>query len=538
MGVFFAYEWYRERAAPKPPASGGSAAPSAPASSPPPKAISTTDASKIGPPAQPVPLQTRTFQTPLFAGTLSNQGAGLSALTLTGFAERVSTAEERVSGAQPPRLSLVSQEPAAAPCLQATLSFEAGGEATVPLQFVPAAAGAGAAAGTLTLTGQGTNIAVHLQITPRQDAYALDYSLDLHNIAGAALLVGAKVSLALSVEDQEDSGGLLSGKAPGSGLRALCNYDGSVAREDAAALAKKPFVARGDVHFAGLDRQYFVVTALPDAGGASSCTLSRIAKVVYATLDLGTDTVAAGSSWHKAFKLYAGPKLDEAFAPVSAALEETIEYNMWRLPLGALARPMVALLGTFHAWVGSWGLAIVFLTVLVKLLLLPLSYKGVMSMRKMQVLKPELDKIRGRFPNDRERQSAEQMKLYRDKGINPLGGCLPMLLQVPVGLALYRTLWSAVHLYHQPFLWLPDLTAKEPYPALAVLLGAVTVLQQKLTPMNMEASQAKIFTYVMPVMLTFLMVNLPSGLVVYILVNSILTILQQLVINRRAASLS
>ena len=152
-------------------------------------------------------------------------------------------------------------------------------------------------------------------------------------------------------------------------------------------------------------------------------------------------------------------------------------------------------------------------------------------MRRMQLIRPEIDGIKKRYPGDKERQQTEQIKLFKEKGVNPLGGCLPMLLQMPIWFALYRMLWTSVDLYQQPFLWIADLTTKEHFPFLALALGLVTIVQQKITPTATDNQQAKIMMFVMPIMLTVFMIALPSGLVLYIFVNSILTIAQQLIIN-------
>jgi YidC/Oxa1 family membrane protein insertase len=218
---------------------------------------------------------------------------------------------------------------------------------------------------------------------------------------------------------------------------------------------------------------------------------------------------------------------------ISPDLLAVVDYSIMGIPLGFIARPMIFLLDLFHGWVGSWGVAIMLLTLTVKLLLFPVTYKSMVSMRKMQMLKPELDKIKERHPNDREKQQMAQLKLYKDSGVNPLGGCLPMLLQMPVWFALYRALWTAVDLYQEPFLWLPDLTAKEPgIPLLALGLGVVFFGQQLLTPMSADTQQMKMMKWVMPIMFTFFMLALPSGLVLYIFVNTVLSIFQQLAINR------
>jgi YidC/Oxa1 family membrane protein insertase len=208
------------------------------------------------------------------------------------------------------------------------------------------------------------------------------------------------------------------------------------------------------------------------------------------------------------------------------------------MPLGFLARPMVFLLNVFHTWTTSWGIAILFLTVLVRLCLFPVTYKSSLSMRRMQLLKPELDRLKKQFEGDKERQQLEQMKLFKEKGVNPFGGCLPMLLQMPIWLTLYRTLWSAVDFYQQPFLWIPDLTAKEPMPFMAVGIAGLTFLQQKLQPTTMDSQQAKMMLYMMPAMMLLFMTQMPSGVVLYTLYGSVLTIFQQLAINKAKVRLS
>ena len=181
------------------------------------------------------------------------------------------------------------------------------------------------------------------------------------------------------------------------------------------------------------------------------------------------------------------------------------------IPLGALARPMILALNIFHDVSQSWGVAIILLTLVVKLILFPVTYKSVVSMRKMQLLKPELDKIKERFANDKEKQQMAQLKLMQEMGVNPLSGCLPMLLQMPVWFALYRALWSAVDLYQQSFLWIPDLTQPESFPILALLVGAVTAIQQKVTPTTGDPAQARMMMIVMPIMLTVLWLLCPAG---------------------------
>jgi YidC/Oxa1 family membrane protein insertase len=153
-------------------------------------------------------------------------------------------------------------------------------------------------------------------------------------------------------------------------------------------------------------------------------------------------------------------------------------------------------------------------------------------MRAMSALKPQIDSIRERFPDDRQRQSEEMMKLYREHGVNPAGGCLPILIQMPIWFALYRSLWVSTDLYQQAFLWIPDLTARDPWWVLPIALIVVMFIQQKMTPTSMDPMQQKIMTYTMPLVFGLMMIALPAGLCFYIFVNTVLTILQTHFINR------
>lgn len=470
-------------------------------------------------PAAEVPLEQHTFHTALLDGALRNRDGALTKLDLLHYDERTQ------EGADPAPVSLVP--PADVGQAQARVEWDLGGQPLPALNF---ADGEG-----LHLTGQNVQgAAVSLQVTPRADAYALDYTLRVDNRGQATVPAAATVVLTLAPPFKEEKHFLAP---PTDQLHAVCAVGDGLERHDPKSVAKGPWTSEPKATWAALDRQYFVAAVLPAAdAGDGRCTVRGVSEALSLRYAFAPGDVAPGGHWEKKFSVYFGPKRDDRMAAVSAHLPEVIDYNIWGIPLGFLARPMVALLNFFHGLTSSWGLAIMLLTLVVKSLLFPVTYKSSMSMRKMSLLKPELDRIKSQFENDRERQQMEQLKLFREKGVNPLGGCLPMLMQMPVWFALYRTLWSAVDLYQQPFLWLTDLTAKEPFPFMALALGGLTVLQQKLTPMAADNQQAKTMMFVMPVMLTMFMIALPSGLVLYILVNTILTILQQLAINKRAVA--
>ena len=186
-----------------------------------------------------------------------------------------------------------------------------------------------------------------------------------------------------------------------------------------------------------------------------------------------------------------------------------------------------------HGLVGNWGLAIIGLTLIVKLILWPLSASGYRSMAKMRKLSPEMTRLKERYGDDRQAFSQAMMELYKKEGTNPLGGCLPILLQMPVFLALYWTLMESVELRQAPFfLWIRDLSVMDPFFVLPILMGVSMYLTQRMQPEPPDPVQAAVFKY-MPIVFTFLFLWFPSGLVLYWLVNNILSIFQQWFVTRQ-----
>lgn len=245
-----------------------------------------------------------------------------------------------------------------------------------------------------------------------------------------------------------------------------------------------------------------------------------------------------------AMSIFAGPKDLDTLRAVAPSLDEAIDFGWF----GFLGRPMLWVLRQAHALIGSWALAIAILTLLVKGLLWPITMKSMRSMKKMQALKPEMDKLRERLEKEAKRKGLDQadpqemqkqtFELYRRHGVNPVSGCLPLFLQMPVYIALYRTIYSAVEMFNQPlFGWVTDLTQKDPYYVLPLLLGVVMFVQQKVMPTSgVDATQQKIMMYMMPVLFTLLMISLPSALTFYILINTLLSIVQSLLVRRATAT--
>ncbi|MEA3418422.1 MAG: membrane protein insertase YidC [Campylobacterota bacterium] len=225
---------------------------------------------------------------------------------------------------------------------------------------------------------------------------------------------------------------------------------------------------------------------------------------------------------------YIGPKEYKILKEVSPELTDVIEYGWFTF----LSKPFFAVIVWIFGFVGNWGWAIILFTVLVKLILFPLSYKGMMSMAKLKDLAPKMKEIKEKYGKDPQKMNAKMMEMYKKHGANPMGGCLPLLLQIPVFFALYRVLLNAPELQGAPWiLWIHDLSKMDPYFVLPLLMGASMYFQQKITPSNItDPLQEKIFKF-FPVIMTFFFITFPSGLVLYWLTNNILSIAQQYYIN-------
>ena len=316
-------------------------------------------------------------------------------------------------------------------------------------------------------------------------------------------------------------------------------------------LVKHPFLDKkslgkiAPIQFAGIDKQFFLTAVAPLHAPAQEVKFTEIPITqesglyrVGATLITPVSNLEQQQSFNFDFLVYTGPKVSALLSASHVGFDEAIDYNIWGMPMSFLTKPMLWILNMAYRLFHSYGLAIIFLTLIVKVLTLPITQKSYVSMQKMKTLQPEIEKIKQRFPQDRNQQGLEQMKLYRERGVNPfLSGCLPALFQMPIYLALWRTLYSAVELYQQEFLWLPDLTAKDPFYVLPLVYGATMFVQQKLSPpMGGDPQQAKMMLYMMPVLMTVFFINFASGLTLYVLVNTLLTIAQQTYINKKFAT--
>lgn len=299
----------------------------------------------------------------------------------------------------------------------------------------------------------------------------------------------------------------------------------------------------GAVEWVGGDSHYFLAALVPDVSRDAQATwvAQEPGKVASATVARPA-SLLPGTTLTREIQLYLGPKEPERLEAVGAQLERSIQLGWsWIAPV---TRAFNRLLALCYSVIPNYGVAIIILTVLVRLVTAPLTHKQMESMKRLGTMQPRMKEIQEKFKNDRERQSQEMAKLMRETGWNPLGGCLPMLLQFPVMIGLYYALQSSISLRQAPFvLWIDDLSRPEtlftipgfdlPVRLLPILMAASMVVQQKLTPStSMDPAQQRMMMVMMPLMFGFLFYTFPSGLVLYWFVSNLLAIAQQLWTNR------
>ena len=228
------------------------------------------------------------------------------------------------------------------------------------------------------------------------------------------------------------------------------------------------------------------------------------------------------------FSAYVGPKEVKTLESIEPSLIDVVEYGIFTF----LAAPMFQVLNYFHNMTNNWGWAIILLTIVIRLILFPLSAKGMIAMQKLKVVAPKLKEIQQKYKGDMQKIQAKTMELYRKEKANPLGGCLPFLLQIPIFFAIYRVLLNAIELKGSSWFYLEDLSLKDPYYIMPILMGLTMFIQQKITPSNFQDPlQEKIFKF-FPLVFTIFFITFPGGLVLYWVVNNILSIIQQYIINK------
>ena len=365
------------------------------------------------------------------------------------------------------------------------------------------------------------NLTIVKTYTFHPASYSFDLNIQLTN--NSPNPVGGRLNLSLiAFWDKDDKSGMYTFVGP-------VTYDGEDLQEDKPAkLEESPKIYKNKTVWSGYVSKYFL-NAIDPHESSEQLFISAGAgyvenKFTSAQLTLLTEQVASFD-----YTSYFGPKDDQFLLAAGHQFDEVINYGFFH----PLSKPLMVVLKFFYKYIGNYGFAIILLTICIKLIFWPLTQKSYKSMKGMQKLQPEMKKMREKHGSDKQKLNQEMMSFYKENKVNPMGGCLPMIIQIPVFFALYRVLLGSIELRHAPWmLWITDLSAKDPYYVTPLIMGVTMFLQQKMTPTNMDPTQEKIML-MMPVVFTFMFLNFPAGLVLYWLTNNLLTILQQYLIRRQ-----
>ena len=298
-----------------------------------------------------------------------------------------------------------------------------------------------------------------------------------------------------------------------------------------ANIAESEFKTTRQGGWVAMVQHYFISAWIPDASSDNTYSLRKLgANDLYLLGFTGkVNEVAAGQQGSFSANFYAGPKDTKKLESISPHLELTVDYG-W---LWWLSKPLFVVMKFIHDLVGNWGLAIIGLIVLIKAIFFKLSATSYKSMAKMRKLAPKLAEMKERYGEDRQKFSQEMMKLYKTEKVNPFGGCLPLLIQMPVFLAFYYVLMESVELRHAPFVgWITDLSVKDPYFVLPIIYGITMWFMQKLNPQPTDPMQARIMQ-MLPIVFTVMFLWFPAGMVLYWVTNNLLSIAQQYVITKQ-----
>ncbi|AMV73973.1 membrane protein insertase YidC [Desulfuromonas sp. DDH964] len=478
-------------------------------------------------PPQPLPIvpdshdavRNFTVESPLYRAVFSSRGGELIEYTLKGFQETTDPKSANVALVVPgPGNGTLLIGGREALSLPPGMNFHSDSPPSLHLDAEGKA--------TLHFIGQTPSGAILEKIFVfHGNSYGIDLDVKVTN-GGSNPLRGDLVLTLFHPWDPEQAGGQYDYVGP------VSLVGDKVETAKIKDLAEKPQSFGADTVWTGFENKYFMNVGVPLAGTLEKVSVSKTSSGIENQLQTPYMILDPGTGRTFSYLLYFGPRDLDVLKGLDHQLAKAIDFGFFSI----IATPLLHVLKFFYSFVGNYGIAIIALTVIIKLLFWPLTQKSYGSMKAMQKLQPEMQKIREKFKNDKERLNREMMELYKTHRVNPLGGCLPMLVQIPVFFALYKVLLSSIELRHAEFgFWLTDLSAKDPYYITPLIMGVTMFVQQKMSPSTMDPTQAKIFM-LMPVVFTFLFLNFPSGLVIYWLVNNLLTILQQYFINRKPAA--
>ncbi|MEN8200396.1 MAG: membrane protein insertase YidC [Thermodesulfobacteriota bacterium] len=470
-----------------------------------------------------------TVDTDFYTATLSEEGGGVSSFVLKDYKETIDADSPgmqlvKVDGKQglPLEFSWGSVAP--------TATFYEADVSKVAFQ---------GQSGKLTMKGRGNGLEIERSYTFSKDDYMMELAVRVKNVS-AAVLQGAAELHQSNTPFQAAQGGNPANRFLFAGPAYYMNE--ALEEVDADDYATGSKTITGTMDWAAYEGTYFINAIIPQGESVRSMTMQGFGEEgVRMKVSSDLDTLQPGEEKVYSYKLYYGPKKLAIMKSVGSNLHKAINFGWFDV----IAQPTLYLLNFFYSIVRNYGIAIILVTILFKAIFWPITQKGLKSMKNMQKLQPKMVKIKEKYKDDPTRMNQEVMNLYKTYKVNPLGGCLPMVMQIPVFFALYKVLLMCVELRHAPFmLWITDLSAPDrlpigvdiPYiggiPVLTLLMGGSMFLQQKMTPTTADPTQAKIMMF-LPVIFTFMFVNFASGLVLYWFVNNLLAIFQQQMINRQ-----
>ena len=380
----------------------------------------------------------------------------------------------------------------------------------------------------LTWTDPATGVQVIKTYTFHRDSYEIDVGYQIVNPGKLAIPVYAYFQL------------LRDGKAPEGESHFIHTYTGPALYTEQSKFKKVDFkqIDKGEQDYPryandgwiGMVQHHFVSAWLPKNGPKREFYTKPAGAGLYsAGVIMPEGNVQPGTSLKFSTPLYAGPQVQKTLTALAPGLDYVVDYG-WLTPIAA---PIFWTLQKIHQFVGNWGWSIVILTILIKLMFFPLSAKSYKSMAQMRGLAPRLQRLKEQYGDDRQKLHQAMMELYKTEKINPLGGCLPVVVQIPVFIALYWTLLGSVEMRQAPFvLWIHDLSAPDPYYVLPIIMGITMLIQTRLNPTPPDPIQAKVMM-IMPVAFSIFFFFFPAGLVLYWLVNNLISITQQWYITRR-----
>jgi YidC/Oxa1 family membrane protein insertase len=348
---------------------------------------------------------------------------------------------------------------------------------------------------------------------------------------------GALLVHLYAAQDPQKKGGGFFDYATANLTEMVCYVNGKAQRATVEALAKEA-PHRGEVRWAAAGDKFFTIAVapFPETPLRDRDCKQRALDATQAEVALvfSSRTVEQGKTSDYVFEVFAGPKVTSDLEAVAPGGQDARLADVVDVTFAVLSRPMLALLKQFHRLTGNWGIAIILLTIVVRLITFYPTHRTLVSAKKMQALSGKIADLRKKLGDDKQKLGVETMNLYKAHGVSPFGGCLPSLIQMPIWIALFSTLNYAVELYHSSFFWyITDLSAKDPYYLAPLLMGAVMFIQMRMSPAGTDPQQQKMMAIMMPVMFTGFSLFLPAGLSIYTLTSYLIGILQQVYVNRR-----